>query len=166
MQPSEEIKEKINIVDLIGETVQLKKAGVNFRGLCPFHHEKSPSFIVSPSKQIWHCFGCGLGGDVFKFIEQSEGVEFREALDILASRAGVTLRRPEGSVSYSPDKKKTLYEINNWAAQYYAKVLRNTEPAKSAREYWRKRGLKAETVKAWQIPNQTRPWRNTWLPSC
>src|SRR3989338_3860194 len=151
MQPSEEIKEKINIVDLIGETVQLKKAGVNFRGLCPFHHEKSPSFIVSPSKQIWHCFGCGLGGDVFKFIEQSEGVEFREALDILASRAGVTLRRPEGSVSYSPDKKKTLYEINNWAAMYYAKVLSYSESAKSAREYLLKRGLKAETVKAWQI---------------
>lgn len=149
--PSEEIKEKINIVDLIGETVVLKKAGVNFRGLCPFHQEKSPSFIVSPVKQIWHCFGCGLGGDIFKFVEQSEGVEFREALEIMASRAGITLRRPEGGVSYSPDKKKALYDINNWAALYYAKVLSDSEGAKGAREYLERRGLKGESIKQWQI---------------
>ena len=109
MQPSEEIKEKINLVDFIGERVQLKKAGTNWRGLCPFHTEKSPSFMVSPAKQIWHCFGCGLGGDVFEFVKQSEGVEFREAMEILAVRTGVGLRRPAGGISDSPDQKKALY---------------------------------------------------------
>src|SRR3989344_8720179 len=151
MLPSEEIKEKINIVDLIGETVVLKKAGVNFRGLCPFHHEKSPSFVVSPVKQIWHCFGCGLGGYIFEFIKQTEGVDFPEALEILASRAGITLRRPEGAVAYSPDKKKTLFDINNWAALYYSKVLAESKAAEQAREYLQKRGLKPETIKQWQI---------------
>src|SRR3990167_5904927 len=151
MLPSEEIKEKINIVDLIGETVVLKKAGVNFRGLCPFHHEKSPSFVVSPVKQIWHCFGCGLGGDVFEFIKQTEGVDFPEALEILASRAGITLRRPEGGTSYSPDKKKNLYDINNWAAFYYSKILADSQAAQGARDYLQKRGLKPETIKQWQI---------------
>lgn len=151
MLPSEEIKEKINIVDLVGETVQLKKAGVNYRGLCPFHSEKTPSFMVSPTKQIWHCFGCGLGGDIFEFVKQTEGVEFREALEILAARAGVTLHRPEGGVSYSPDKKKNLYDINNWAALFYAKVLSDSQAAEKARGYLGNRGLKSETIKQWQI---------------
>src|SRR3990167_11481470 len=132
MLPSEEIKEKINIVDLIGEYVQLKKAGVNYRALCPFHHEKSGSFMVSPAKQIWHCFGCGLGGDIFEFVKQMEGVEFPEALEILASRAGITLKRPD--VSYQPDQKKVLYEINNWAALYYSKVLGESKAAQTARD--------------------------------
>jgi len=150
MQPSEEIKEKINVVDLIGEQVVLKKAGVNYRGLCPFHHEKSPSFIVSPVKQIWHCFGCGLGGDIFEFVKQTEAVEFREALEILAARAGVELKRHEGP-SYAPDKKKTLYDINNWAALYYAKILAESNSAGPARDYLQGRGLKPETIKTWQI---------------
>ena len=149
MLPSEEIKEKINIVDLVGEYVQLKKAGVNYRALCPFHHEKSGSFMVSPAKQIWHCFGCGLGGDIFEFVKQMEGVEFPEALEILASRAGVTLRRPD--VSYQPDQKKVLYEINNWGALYYSKVLAESKAAQTARDYLTKRGLKPETIKQWQI---------------
>ncbi len=151
MQPTDEIREKINVVDLVGETVRLKKAGVNFRGLCPFHSEKTPSFTVSPAKQIWHCFGCGLGGDVFEFVKQSEGVDFPEALQILAARAGVTLRRPEGGVSYTPDQKKNLYDINNWAALFYSKVLSDSQTAKPARDYLQKRGFRPETLKQWQI---------------
>src|SRR3989344_4410306 len=151
MLPSEEIKDRINIVDLIGERVQLKKAGVNYRGLCPFHHEKTPSFMVSPSKQIWHCFGCGLGGDMFEFVKQTEGVEFPEALEILASRAGITLRKPDGNYQAQTDQKKTLFDINNWAALFYAKILSDSKAAKPARDYLAKRGLKPETIKTWQI---------------
>lgn len=151
MQPSEEIKQRINIVDLVGEYVQLKKAGVNFRAPCPFHSEKTPSFIVSPSKQIWHCFGCGLGGDVFEFVKQIEGVEFREALEILASRAGVTLKRPTVEYRAEQDQKKTLYAINDLAAKYYAKVLEASSAAAAAREYLQKRGLLPETIKKWQL---------------
>src|SRR3989344_6274575 len=121
MQPSEEVKQRINIVDLVGETVQLRKAGANFRARCPFHDEKTPSFMVSPAKQIWHCFGCGLGGDIFEFVKQTEGVEFPEALEMLAARAGITIKR--SGVSFQPDLKKSLFEINQWAALFYSKVL-------------------------------------------
>lgn len=151
MLPSEEIKEKINIVDLIGEYVPLKKAGVNFRVRCPFHEEKTPSFMVSPTKQIWHCFGCGIGGDIFEFIKQSEGVEFPEALQILASRAGVVLKRPTVEYQKEIDQKKTLLSINELAAKYYAKVLAESHAAEAAREYLQRRGFKPETILAWQI---------------
>lgn len=151
MLPSEEIKEKINIVDFVGEYVQLKKAGVNYRGLCPFHQEKTPSFTVSPTKQIWHCFGCGLGGDVFEFVKQIEGVEFPEALQILANRAGVVLKRPTVSYQKEADQKKALLEINELAAKFYAEVLDKSSLAAAAREYLAKRGLKPETIQTWGL---------------
>ncbi|MDP3993610.1 MAG: DNA primase [bacterium] len=151
MYPSEEIKEKINIVDLIGEYVQLKKAGVNFRSVCPFHQEKTPSFLVSPSKQIWHCFGCGLGGDIFEFIKQIEGVEFPEALHMLAARAGVMLKKPTVEYQKETDQKKTLYAINELAARYFAKVLEESQSAKGARDYLAKRGLRPDTIQKWQL---------------
>jgi DNA primase len=151
MLPSEEIKDKINIVDLISEYVPLRKAGVNFRALCPFHQEKTPSFIVSPSKQIWHCFGCQIGGDIFEFIKQSEGVEFPEALQILASRAGVTVVRPTIEYRKEQDQKDTLLAINDLAARFYAKILAESRVAVQAREYLAKRGLKPETIQKWQL---------------
>lgn len=151
MLPSEEIKEKINIVDLIGEYVPLRKAGVNFRAVCPFHQEKTPSFLVSPAKQIWHCFGCGLGGDIFEFVKQIEGVEFPEALRILASRAGVVLQKPTADYQKETDEKKVLYEINELAAKYYQAVLQKSQSAEAARQYLQKRGLKPETLEKWRI---------------
>ena len=93
MTPTEEIKEKLDIAPFIKGYLELKPAGRNFKALCPFHQEKTPSFIISPERQIWHCFGCGVGGDIFKFLMLYENLEFHEALTILAEKAGVELKR-------------------------------------------------------------------------
>src|SRR3989344_2071343 len=131
----EEIKSKLSITDVIQDFVQLKKAGTNYKGLCPFHNEKSGSFMVSPSKQIWHCFGCGLGGDIFEFIKQIENVEFAEALKILADRAGVELKKPTVQQIQTDKKKDVLYEINSAASKYFAKVLWESNAGAEALEY-------------------------------
>jgi len=149
--PVEEIKSRINILDLIQDFVQLKKAGTNYKGLCPFHNEKTGSFMVSPSKQIWHCFGCGLGGDIFEFIKLTENVEFPEALKILADRAGIELKKPTAEQIQLGEKKNVLYEINTAAAKYFARVLWESESAKEALQYLQKRGLTDPTIKNWQL---------------
>lgn len=148
--PIQEIKDRLNILDVVQDFVQLKKAGTNYRALCPFHNEKTPSFMVSPSKQIWHCFGCSLGGDVFEFIKQVENVEFNEALKILADRAGVELRKPTVEQVEMGKKKEVLYEINKAAVDYFSSNLWK-EVGKEALEYLRGRGLTDQAVKSWQL---------------
>lgn len=143
------IKDKIDIVDFIGEYVQLKPAGVNHKGLCPFHREKSPSFMVSRERQTWHCFGCSKGGDVFSFLQEIENMEFVEALRFLANRAGVVIDTFKTDIDKS--QKNRLKELNKEAARFFHNVLLKLPASQKAREYVQTRGLLAETIEAWNI---------------
>lgn len=146
MNSAQEIKNKIDLVELIREYIQVKAVGANFQALCPFHQEKTPSFIISPDKQIWRCFGCGKGGDLFDFVMEIEGLEFKEALELLAPKAGVVLKH-ESFQNYS--KKKRLHEILNLSAKYFAKHLNQDEIGESARQYLLNRGLNKQTISDW-----------------
>lgn len=148
MTDLEEIKGKIDLVDFIGRYLPLKKAGTNYKGLCPFHVEKTPSFMVSPDKQIWHCFGCGRGGDVFKFVMEKEGIGFAESLQMLAEQAGVQLSKvPQSGI----DTRKTLININEAAAKFYEKVLTETSEGRAAKEYMVGRGILPATLSEFRI---------------
>ncbi|MEK9158840.1 MAG: DNA primase, partial [Patescibacteria group bacterium] len=148
-QAVEEIKSKIDLADLVGEYVQLKKAGVNYKAPCPFHHEKTPSFLVSKEKQIWHCFGCGEGGDIFGFIMRIEGLDFPEALKLLAERAGVKLQEFHSEISASA--RNRILDILKMAAKFYHKILLDSSQAEEARQYLNKRQVAAEMLEEFQI---------------
>ena len=147
----DDIKNSNDIVDIISQYVILKRSGRNFFGLCPFHKEKTPSFSVSPDKQIFHCFGCGAGGNVIHFISKIENVDFKESLEILAEKAGITLPTLENSVdSKKQFLKEKVYEINKEAALYYHETLYK-EISKPAQEYVKKRKLDNKTLKDYTI---------------
>lgn len=145
----EEVKQKTDIVSLISEYLPLKKAGRNYKALCPFHSEKTPSFMVSPELQMYKCFGCGIAGDAFTFLESYEGMEFGEALRFLAERAGVKLERfRPGEIG----EKERLYQINSWVGKFYHYILLNHPIAKRALDYLiRERGLKKETIETFYL---------------
>lgn len=147
-----EIKQALNIVDVIGETVALTKAGRNFLGLCPFHGEKTPSFNVIEDKQFYHCFGCGKSGDVFKFIEETRGVSFTDAVAILAEKAGFQV---EVSTHHFQPKKENphqaLYDIHQDATKFYHALLMTTKMGEEARQYLHQRGLTDEVIKNFQL---------------
>ncbi|MFH0955631.1 MAG: DNA primase [Candidatus Falkowbacteria bacterium] len=153
--PSDEIKSKLDIVDVIREYIQLKAAGLNFRANCPFHREKTPSFMVSPEKQIWHCFGCGKGGDAFSFVMEIEGLSFVEALRLLAKKAGVVLKKADPALT---SKRNALLDILELSAKYYHKVLTSSPAAETARKYLRERGLIDDTIAKWQIGYSPDTW--------
>src|SRR3989344_3981942 len=142
------------IFDLIGSYIRLSKAGANFKAVCPFHNEKTPSFYVSPSREIFHCFGCNAGGDVFRFVSMIEGVEFPEALSILAGRAGVVLKREDPRIS---GERKRLLSLIDDAAKYFESELAGNGPAK---EYLRTRGLKEGTVRSFRLGFVPDGWEN------
>ena len=148
----EEIKNRNDIVDVISGYVALKRSGRSFFGLCPFHNEKSPSFAVSPDKQIFHCFGCGVGGNVFHFVSKIEGIGFRESIEMLANRANIAL--PVSQSSDEDDKlyyiRSKIYEINKATAMFYHKNLYNSS-AKKAQEYVKKRKLDNKALKEFCI---------------
>jgi len=147
----DEIRNSNDIVDIISQYVVLKRSGRNFFGLCPFHKEKSPSFSVSPDKQIFHCFGCGVGGDIFRFLGKIEGIEFRETIEILAEKAGIILPTLDDSKENKiQELKSKVYEINLIAAEFYHKRL--YQPiSKVAQDYIKKRKLDNNTLKTFLI---------------
>lgn len=150
MDQASQIREKIDIVSLISEYIPLKKMGRNFTTVCPFHSENSPSFVVSPERQIWHCFGCGKGGDVYTFLMEYENLEFIEALQILAKKTGVVLRNT-GSAS-SSSKKENIYSLNKLAGEYYNYVLTKHPAGGKALDYLiNERKLTKELIKTFNI---------------
>lgn len=157
MTPKDEIKQKIDIVSLISEYTPLKKMGRNFKARCPFHNEKSPSFVVSPERQIWHCFGCGAGGDQFEFIEKIENVDFVEALQILAKKAGVKLTEFKYD-SQTSQKKDRLYQINHLASEYYHYLLVNHDSGEKALDYILKRGITKKSLELFKIGYAPNSW--------
>ncbi len=151
MASAEEIKRRIDIVEFIGESVPLKRAGRNFTAPCPFHQERTPSFIVTPERQTWHCFGaCSTGGDVFTFVMRRDGVEFGEALRMLAARAGVELQ-PRGAARGRQERSKALKEINLTAANYYRDALLKEPSAAPARDYLERRGLDQSAIEDFRL---------------
>ena len=156
MSDVDEIKRRLNIVDVVQDYTKLQKAGANFRGRCPFHTEKTPSFFVSPEKQIWHCFGsCARGGDVFRFIMEAEGIEFRQALELLAKRAGVPLERFD---SQKQDAKTVLYHINETAADFFQKALSKTKGGELTLTYLKKRGVNEESQELFGLGYAPSSW--------
>ena len=150
MDQASQVREKIDVVGLISEYLPLKKMGRNFTTICPFHSENSPSFVVSPERQIWHCFGCGKGGDAFTFLMEYENLEFIEALRILAKKAGVALITT-GS-SFASSKKEGIYSLNKVASEYYNFVLTKHPVGEKALDYLIKhRGLTDKLIKTFNI---------------
>lgn len=155
----EEIRSRIDIVELIGSYIPLRRAGSSYKALCPFHREKTPSFHVNPARQIFHCFGCHVGGDIFKFVMLQENLSFLEAVRLLAQKAGVALDWSEED-RRSTARKETLYRIHDVAARFYQEVLLRDSAASAARQYLKKRRLGPEAVERFGIgyasgePNQ------------
>jgi DNA primase len=150
MSTIDDIKQRLDIVDVISSYLKLEKAGRNFKALCPFHQEKTPSFFIFPDRQSWRCFGCGAGGDLFSFVMKKEGTDFGETLKTLADKAGVSLERKKEAVeSKSIDRH---YQINETAAQYYHDLLLRAPAAEGARDYaMKKRGLTSKTIDEFQL---------------
>lgn len=147
-----EIKNSVNIVEIIGEVVSLSKAGRNYLGLCPFHGEKTPSFNVVEDKQFYHCFGCGRSGDVFKFIEEYRGVTFMDAVQIVSEKAGIAIpnqARPHQPTLVNPNQE--LYDIHQEASKFYQAILMTTKMGEEARNYLHERGLTDEVIRHFQL---------------
>ncbi|MBU6136210.1 DNA primase [Clostridium tertium] len=161
MQISEEILEKVkeqnDIVDVISESVRLKRSGRNFSGLCPFHNEKSPSFSVSQDKQIYKCFGCGESGNVITFVMKNKNMPFVEAVKYLADRVNITIESDKGRISPTAKKRELLYKVNVEAARFFYSNLRLT---KEAKEYFLNRGIKEETIKRFGLGFAKDSWNN------
>ena len=155
----EEIRSSADIVDIISEFVQLRKRGKNFIGLCPFHTEKTPSFTVSEEKQIFHCFGCHTGGNIFKFLMEYEKISFIEAVQEVAERVGINLEFEEYKTG-EESEQEILYEINVQAARYFSDNLLNSSDGETARKYFAERKIKPQTLRAFGLGYALNGWEN------
>ena len=158
MSTVDEVKQKLDIVEVIGQYVKLTKAGRNFKAVCPFHNEKTASFYVFPERQSWHCFGaCSTGGDVFTFVMKKEGLDFGDTLRLLADKAGVTV---PSHIEQGPrkDEKEKLFQANEAAAQYYHNLLVNSPVGEKAKNYLLGRGLTIKTINDFQLGVSPNAW--------
>ena len=155
----DEIRDRADIVDLIGEYVDLKRSGSNYMGLCPFHSEKTPSFSVSPSKSIFKCFGCGVGGDVITFIMKRENLNFPEAVEFLSEKYNVRLSEYKDENKEARDKRNRLYDINREAAMHF---LNNLSSSPKAQKYLRDRGLSDKTIRAYGLGYSKDSWTDLY----
>jgi DNA primase len=154
-----DVKQRVDIVELVADYVPLQKAGRNFKALCPFHSEKNPSFFVFPDQQTWHCFGaCNTGGDVFSFIMKKEGIDFGQALHLLAQRAGIVLREATETEKAKDEETKRLFEINELASEYYHHLLLDTAVGEKARSYLDSRKITLETIKKFRLGFSPDDW--------
>lgn len=158
MSEIDDIKQKIDLVEFIGNYVPLKRAGVNYKGLCPFHQEKTPSFMVSSEKQIWHCFGCHEGGDAFSFLMKMENLEFGDALKMLAEKTGVKLSRTNVALS---QQKSRFFEVNQMAADFFHHVLLKTKIGAKARKYLKDRGVSSQSIQDFRLGYSLNSFRAT-----
>ena len=154
----DQVQQRTNIVEIISNYLPLKRSGSNFKTLCPFHHEKTPSFMVNPSKQIWHCFGCGLGGNVFSFVMKYENLEFPQAIRLLGKNAGVAVPEFSSQTTVQRSLNKNIYRINELAANYFHNNLLNQQKGKSARHYLRKREIADEIVDKFRLGFSLNLW--------
>ena len=153
----DEIKSRCNIVDIIGRVVPLKRAGSNYKGICPFHNEKTPSFVVSEAKQIFTCFGCGATGDVLEFVKRYYNLDFRGAVEMLAKEYGISL---EGAFQDKRDNGE-LYEINRQAARFFFKGMR--ERANPGYTYMKDRGISEDILNKFGIGYADSSWDSLYL---
>jgi len=159
-QKIEEIRNAVDIVDIISGYVHLRKRGKNFVGLCPFHQEKTPSFTVSSDKQIYHCFGCGAGGNVFKFLMDFKNISFIEAVEEIAEHAGIKIQYEKSELTEIQKELEEFYEINDFAARYFEEILQKSSEAEEARQYLKRRNIKPKTQKLFRIGFAPAGWDN------
>jgi DNA primase len=154
----QELRDRADVVAVVQRRVPLKKSGRDWKGLCPFHGEKTPSFYVVPDKKLWHCFGCGASGDAIKFVMQMESRSFREAVEGLAQEFGVDLTPPDPEEARRQSRRAALAEVNEKAAVFYERVLWEHPKGEIAREHLRKRGVTEDTARAWRLGYAPNLW--------
>ena len=159
LSPVEQIKARLGIQDVLETYLKLEKAGGNYKARCPFHSEKTPSFVVSPDRDTFHCFGCGKSGDIFDFVSEIEGLDFRGALRVLADRAGVELKKESPAMKEKKSERDTLFAVMELATLWFEKHLYNNKPVA---EYLKKRGLSGDTAKSFRIGFVPEEWRGLY----